>query len=336
MSAPAPGSLVPWYDDLCSCLQMDIGYVLMSVGWDPVRALASGWRFTAPTGPVESVEYYHPAGERLGEQFCLYHPVELRWHRPADAASAHRAVLDALADGILPIVAVNNYHLPFRPAYHDVHAAHLLVVTGYDPRREVYRIADPMPPAYRGELPRAVLELARQALAVDDESDPFFAGSSPALRWLEVRPTGPQPELTEAWVEHTLRENLAAMRAPGDRSGPAALDRMLNELPKRAAEFGPSALQEYYVLGWPAQAEAALHATFLADAAARLERPDLAEAARWVDLVAHSWTGLRVSAAHAALGAGPSTTHVIDQGRKLLVHWEQSLQRLESVVQEAR
>ncbi|MFJ1895329.1 BtrH N-terminal domain-containing protein [Streptomyces sp. NPDC088115] len=332
VNAPAGGSFVSWYDDLSSCLQMDIGYVLERAGWDPVQALGAGWRFSAPTGPVESVEYFHPAGDRIEEYFCLHHPVSLRWHSPRDAAAAHHDVVASLTRGVLPVVAVNNYHLPFRPAYHDVHAAHLLVVTGYEPEREVYRIVDPMPPAHRGDLPRSVLEEARSSLAVDDASDPFFAGSSPAWRWLEVRTTGPQPTLSLPWLREVVTDNVASMRGTGGAEGPAVLARLLDELPGRIRREGRRALQEIYVLGWPAQAETSLHSTFLTRAGLRFERPDLVEAARWVDLVAHSWTGLRVGSAHGAVADHPAEHRVTALGRRLLVHWEQSLQRLEDVL----
>ncbi|ROQ69492.1 butirosin biosynthesis protein H-like [Streptomyces sp. 840.1] len=332
MTAPAGGSFVSWYDDLSSCLQTDIGYVLERAGWDPVQALGAGWRFCAPTGPVESVEYFHPAGDRVEEYFCLHHPVSLRWHSPRDAAAAHHDVVASLARGVPPVVAVNNYHLPFRPAYHDVHAAHLIVVTAYDPERDVYRIADPMPPAHRGDLPRSVLDEARHRLAVDDTSDPFFAGSSPSWRWLEVRTTGPQPLPSLPWLREVLTDNVASMRDAAAAGGPAVLVRLLDELPGRIRREGVRALQEIYVLGWPAQAEASLHSTFLTRAGLHFERPDLVEAARWVDLVAHSWTGLRVGAAHGAVADFPAEHRVAALGRRLLVHWEQCLQRLEDVL----
>ncbi|MFT7840491.1 BtrH N-terminal domain-containing protein [Saccharothrix sp. BKS2] len=325
MTTTAAVSFLPWYDDLCSCLQVDVGLVLEHAGWDPVQALGSGWRFTAPTGPVESVEYFHPAGDRLGDHFCLNHPVTLRWHSPTDGERAHRDLVAALDEDVCPVVAVNNYHLPFRPAYHDVHAAHLVVVTGYDERAGTYRVVDPMPPAFRGELDRAVLAEARSSISLHDDSDPFFAGDPPAWRWLEVRRDGPQPELDPAWLREVVRDNVAAMRDPAQ--GPALLARVLEELPDRVRRDGDRALRELYVLGWPAQAEASLHSTFLTRAGLRLDRPDVVEAARWVDLVAHGWTGLRVSAAH-----GGDVARVTDLGGRLLGHWEQCLRRLETLL----
>lgn len=329
--ATEPG--LAWYDDLCSCLQMDIGYVLQRQGFDPVQALGSGWRFRLPDGPVEPVEYFHPAGQRLQDQLCLHHPVRMRWHRPADAAGAHRDVTRSLDRGTPAIVAVNNFHLPFRPAYQDVHAAHLVVVTGWDEQRDSYQVFDPMPPAFAGEVPRAVLTRARAQINVDDDSDPFFAGSRPSWQWLEVRATGPQPAPDWAWLREVIQDNVAALLEPGQ--GPSALAELLRGLPHRWDQTGAGPLRELYVLGWPAQAEASLHATFLATAARRLDRPDLAEAARWVDLVAHAWTGLRVAAAHSRHHRA-DLDRVLELGRRLVLDWEHCVERLQRLTRAPR
>ncbi|WP_017603273.1 BtrH N-terminal domain-containing protein [Nocardiopsis alkaliphila] len=322
--------VLPWYDDLASCLQIDIGHVLELQGWDPVQVLGAGWRFRTPQGPVEPVEYFHPAGERLQEEFCLYHPVRLTWHEPRDPRTAHDDVIDALTRVRGVIVAVNNFHLPFRPAYHDVHAAHLIIVTGWDERRELYRVIDPMPPAYSGTLPRSVLEKARRDISVDHKSDPFFAGSRPAWRWLEVVATGPQPRADMAWVDKVMSTNIAALNRPDQ--GPHALATYLFELPRRIERHGSRALREIYVLGWPAQAEAAFHSAFLYRMATRFERPDLADAASSVGRVAHAWTGFRIAAAHAAAEDEPTsasaTARVEDLGKRLLMTWEQCMHRL--------
>lgn len=317
-----------WYDDLCSCLQMTIGCVLEKHGWDPVQALGSGWRFVIPQGPVEPVEYYHPAGDRLGDHFCLHHPVRLVWHRP-DAVEAQGQLRTVLEQGRHVIVAVNNFHLPFRPAYHDVHAAHLILVTGLDDVRDEALVHDPMPPAFRGAIPREVLDRARESLELDDVSDPFFAGGRPSWRWIEVIPDGPQPSVSRPWMRTVMRDNLAALRR--DDSGPSALAALLRRLRPMASDRLP--LRDVYVLGWPAQAEASLHATFLAAASRRLRWRELAELARSVDTVAHAWTGFRVAAAHATRTTDADLDRVLILGRRLLRQWDDCLDRYQQVAE---
>ncbi|WP_432114260.1 BtrH N-terminal domain-containing protein [Streptomyces sp. S1] len=320
-----------WYDDLCSCLQVDLVHVLRLGGWDPLQALGSGWRLRAVPEDCEPVEFFHPAGEDLASSFGIYHPLSLRWHRPGDDAEAHEQVVAALADGIVPVVAVDNYHLPFRPAYHDVHAGHLLMVTGYDPGSRAYRILDPMPPAYRGPLPREVLERSRSSANPDDGSDPFFAGSGPARRWLEVRREGPQPELTWSWLRTALETNVRSLRGE-EGDGLPALAAYFDSLPAAVAAEGAAPLLRTYRIGWPAQAEAGLHARFLAEAARRLGRFRLAEAGRAVELVSHSWTGVRISAAHGEENPGEAARQVVEHGRTLLRGYEAALHAVESAL----
>lgn len=319
-----------WYDDLLSCLQTTIGLALQAHGWDPVQALASGWRFSDSDTPVEPVEFYHPARDELGERFCVAHPVQLRWHHPVSREEADAGIMAASAAGSHVIVAVNNFHLPFRPAYHDVHAAHLLLLHEIDVGGGVASVHDPQPPAYCGLLSRDILDTARSSLAIDDGSDPFFAGASPSWRWLEVSVNGSQPDPSLPWVLNIMGRNLEFMLKPSE--GPDALSALLDTLPWRLQEYGPRALRDIYVLGWPAQAEASLHSKFLSSVAQRHGQPRLAEVARAVDHVANSWTGFRVSAAHAAsFRSHTGPLNVMRHGTTLLRRWQRCLDTYEDV-----
>lgn len=325
-----------WYDDRCSCLQVDVALAVAAAGWEPVQALGTGWRYFA-ADRVEHVEFFHPRADTLRSGMLIYHPAVLEWRYPADPADAHEQILEALSSGIRPIVAVDNFHLPFRPAFGDVHAAHLVVVEGYDPVARGYPVHDPMPPAFRGVLPRAVLERARGSANPDLGSAAFFAGAAPALRWLRVEVLGPQPALTWPWLAETIRGNLAAMPPSSPDEGPGALRALLDTLPGRVAAAGAEPLRELYVAGWPAQAEAGIHARLLCRAARQLGRPRLAEAARAVELVASGWTGVRIAAAHGANGPAPDPDRAVRQivahGRELLERWQAALRRLEAVVE---
>lgn len=74
------------------------------------------------------------------------------WWQPA-ATDVWREVRATLADDRLVIAAVDNFHPPFRPAYGDVHTAHLVVVYGLGETRGVVHVSDAMPPALRGTVP---------------------------------------------------------------------------------------------------------------------------------------------------------------------------------------
>src|SRR5205814_1264318 len=82
-----------------------------------------------------------------------HHPLRSRWWRPTDDDDPLAELADRVEDGELPIAAVDNYHLPFRPAYRDVHAAHLVVVYGVERDRDEVLVSDAVPPAFRGAIP---------------------------------------------------------------------------------------------------------------------------------------------------------------------------------------
>ncbi|GAB3886089.1 hypothetical protein GCM10029964_049810 [Kibdelosporangium lantanae] len=316
-----------WYDDLCSCLQVDLAAVLRWHGWDPLHALGAQWRFAFTPGTCEPVEFYHPSTAEL-----LPPSVEVAWHHPTSADDSD--LREAVASGRPPIVAVDNFHLPFRPAYQDVHAAHLLVVTGF--QGDTATVLDPMPPAYSGPLPLDVLDAARSSVTVTDPTDPFFAGSALGRRWLSVCPVGPQPALTWGWLVEVVSSNLAGFAGPGvdssgRLSGLSGFGAYVSGLPARDMA---AVRQELYVLGWWMQAMTALHGMFLARAGRALGRPELVEAGRWVDLVAHEWTGLRMTAVH-----GPAdnllASRIVARGRRVLRAWEKAVDGLELVLEVA-
>src|SRR5262249_17301508 len=186
------------------------------------------------------VEFYCPAPDGdLARALAPHHRLCCRWHHPDGPEAALAALVEALRAGLPAIVAVDNYHLPFRPAYHDVHAGHPLVVHGVDPVRGTVDVLDPMPPAFQGPLPMAVLDASRASANPDDGSDPFFAGRGLDRRWLELRPAGEAPALTADWVESVLvrnREGLLDGRdGDGVLRGLAGLEAWLGGLARRAA-----------------------------------------------------------------------------------------------------
>ena len=117
-----------------------------------------------PRGAWTTEEYYYLAEpDSLAEAARAVPPVRVdlapqrpqqrRQRRPRRTRRrAGRAAQNA-SPGVLPIAAVDNFHLPFRPAFHDVHAAHLLVVYRITDT-DVY-VSDAQPPAFQGPIPIA-------------------------------------------------------------------------------------------------------------------------------------------------------------------------------------
>jgi hypothetical protein len=218
---PAQGHDRPpmWYRDTVSCLQATVGSVLAYCGDDPLEVLGAGWDFTYIPGEVPFEEFYFPCppGISLGQSLAPHHPLSLRW-----AAGVGNDPLGGLADSIdagrLPIVALDKYHLPFRPAYHDVHAAYLLVVYGVDTRRGLVLVSDSTPPRFSGPIAAEPFLAAWRSGNPADEQDAFFSETEIGMRYLVAEVRDRIPPLTRHQFSTALRVNLAGFCTEGDET----------------------------------------------------------------------------------------------------------------------
>jgi hypothetical protein len=296
-----------WYRDLISCLQATFGTVLARAGVDPLSVLGAGWRFLHLPGDVRSEEFYYPclpdaSGEvDLGAALAPHHDLHARWWQPADEDDLWREVRRTLVEDRLVIAAVDNFHLPFRPAYGDVHAAHLVVVYGLDETRGVVHVSDAMPPAFRGAVPIGEFLRSWGSVNPDDVQDAFFSNSQIGRRCLDVRLATMPAELTPEVLGRFLRADVEAnTTATGTsaRTGLAGFDAFAAELLDRCRAGDADALTELYPFGWAMQAQTSLHGELLRRCGRVWDDPALAGAGRLVELVAHQWTGLRFTGAH--------------------------------------
>ena len=294
-----------WYRDLISCLQATFGTVVARAGADPLTVLGAGWRFLHLPGDVRSEEFYYPcpAGESggayLGAALAPHHELHARWWQPADEDDLWREVRETLADDRLVIAAVDNFHLPFRPAYGDVHAAHLVVVYGLDEVRGLVYVSDAMPPAFRGAVPIEAFLRSWGSANPADVQDSFFSDSRIGRRCLDVRLDAPPPPLTPELLGGFLRTDVDAFTtATSACTGLAGFDAFAGELLERCRAGDATALSELYPFGWGMQAQASLHGELLRRCGQEWGDPALAGAGRAVESVAHAWTGLRITGAH--------------------------------------
>jgi butirosin biosynthesis protein H-like len=294
-----------WCRDSVSCVQSTIAAVAHRAGLDPLEPLGAGWQFTYLPGDVTNEEFYVPTPDGdLARTVCPHHPIRSAWRVPGEGADPLHALAGWLDAGVWPVAAVDNYHLPFRPAYHDVHAAHLLIVYGIDRSGERVWVSDAMPPAYQGPIAAADFLAAWSSGNPADPQDDFFSSRRIERRWLELTVTEPASALDEETLLAAIRADTAAYDEGGldpVRRGRDGLARWSAEVTERAAAGDGAALTETYVLGWSQQAQADLHAELLLDRGRRWRRPDLAEAGRLVQRAAHAWTGVRITAAHNRL-----------------------------------
>jgi hypothetical protein len=293
-----------WYRDLISCLQATFGSLLARAGADPLAVLGASWRFLHLPGDVRSEEFYYPcpaneSGPDLGAALAPHHELHSRWWQPADEDDLFWEIREALADDRPVIAAVDNFHLPFRPAYGDVHAAHLVVVYGLDEVRGLVYVSDAMPPAFRGAVPIEAFLRSWGSTNPTDVQDAFFSDSRIGRRCLDVRLDAPPPPLTPELLGGFLRTDVDAFTtATSARTGLAGFDEFSGELIDRCRAGDATGLRELYPFGWGMQAQASLHGELLRRCGRDWGDPALAGAGRAVEAVAHAWTGLRITGAH--------------------------------------
>lgn len=293
-----------WRHDLTGCLHVAMGALLSFRGLDPLEVLGAAWTFRHRPTDIRREEYYFPgAAGSLLASLAPYHPVSSSWHVPPDAQAGWREVRAAVAAGVPVAVAADNFYLPFRPAYRDVHTNHLITVFGFDDENGTALVTDAVPPSFRGHIPVGVLTAARDSgNPIAGERDMFFTGNAIGNRWLEIEAGPDVPALTEDFAHHVIARNLAGFRESGDPAAYRGMDgqfRFLRDIADRLAAGDAGAIDEAFVVAGPTLAVTAVHADWLAMAGRTFEDPRLLEAARMVERVAHHWSAVRIVVATA-------------------------------------
>lgn len=323
------GEVGLWYRDPVSCLQSAFATLLLHAGEDPLPVLGLAWEFLYLPGETTSEEFSWPCrtpGD-LGRSLAPHHAVSSRWRR-SDGDDPLGDLEAVLADGRLPIVAVDNFFLPFRPAFHDVHAAHLVVVHDVDRATGSVQVADAIPPAFCGPVATVDFLASWGSANPRDRQDAFFSAAPIHRRWLDVALGTPYPSLDPGRLRAALLANRAGFDAPAGAgwAGLAGLRDYSVSLLARARAAQTAALSELYTFGWGMQAQAALHGELLRQLGIRWSVPELREAGRAVEHVAHAWTGLRVTGAHGRLDPPAVVQDLARHGWRLERGYEQALE----------
>lgn len=295
-----------WRHDLAGCLHASMAGLLGAQGHDPLEILGAAWKFHYRTGDVRREEYYFPCepGTSLLASMAPHHPVRSAWHHPATADEGWAQVRSRIDAGRAVAVAVDNFELPFRPAYQDVHANHMVLVHGYDDRRGTVRVMDMVPPRFDGDILQRELAASRDSgNSVAHDRDMFFTDAPIANRWLEIEVDQDAfPAFDRDFVRQVIEANARAFATPGPPSTGTVLDGLAGQrafLDGMAEKYGAGEdiCDELFVTAGVLLATTALHADWLTHAARRFDVPELAEAARRVERTAHHWSAVRILAA---------------------------------------
>ena len=327
----ASGRIAQWYRDPISCLHSTVASVLQTHGHDPLAVLGTRWQFCSVENDVRSEEFYFP--DPHGELAAAIAPdsgLRSCWRRASEPDI--EPLRRALAEGELPIAAVDNYYLPFRPAFGDVHAAHLVIVFDIDDARGEVLVSDAMPPAFEGPVPMSDFLLSWRSINPADRQDAFFSDAPIGGRWLALDVCGVNSRLSPDRLRRALNRNVEGFRA-GTRgevsTGMAGLRHWADALVDAARRCDARALIDTYVFGWSMQAQAAVHGELLRGCGRDWDAPVLAEAGRLVERVSALWTGVRVTAAHGRSAPEDAAAELARHTARLVRGHDEALEAVE-------
>ncbi len=286
-----------WRHDLAGCLHACVATLVDHAGFDPLEVLGGNWQFYYRPGDVRSEEYYfpRPPNRSLLASLAPHQGMESRWHWPDNAEQGWQQVRERVVAGSPIAVAVDNFEVPFRPAYQDVHSNHLIIVYGFDDERQTVSVLDAIPPFFLGELPLQTLMAARSSENRSVHArDMFFADNPIGNRWLQLIVDRPhrRSDPPGKFLTRNL-EQFHAVSAPNSYSGRDGIARFLADMCDRL-EAGHNVVDELFVVAGVALAGTAVHADWVAETGRRLNLPGWPELARQLSRLAHHWSALRI------------------------------------------
>jgi hypothetical protein len=295
----------PWRHDLAGCLHACVGTLVEHAGFEPLEVLGANWQFYYRPGDVRSEEYYfpRPANRSLLASLAPHHPIDSRWRWPDDPEQGWLQVREQVAAGTPIAVAVDNFEVPFRPAYQDVHSNHLVIVHGFDDEGETVSVLDAIPPFFDGKLSIQTLTKARSSQNRSVHTrDMFFANNPIGNRWLQLLLERPRrrSDPPDTFLARNL-EQFHLVSAPDSYSGRDGIAQFLSDMCDRL-EAGHKVADELFVVAGVALAGTAVHADWVSDTGRRLGLPGWPELARQIRRLAHHWSALRILASLARTG----------------------------------
>ncbi|WP_322923408.1 BtrH N-terminal domain-containing protein [Paenibacillus campi] len=327
-----------WRHDLTSCLQDSIATALIHAGIEPLPVLGARWNFYYEKGDYRREEYYYPCQDKNNpaESLSAYFPVHTHWNTPKDEQEAWEQLQAKIQEGKPVIVAVDNYYLPFRPAYQDVHTNHLIVVYGIDTEQEIVYVLDNKPPQFKGAIPIETLRQARNSLNPGSDRSLYFYTDNPIEnRWLDVVIENFVAEPNEDWVKQVISKNLEAWSASSEDDtwlGIDGIERLLAQLHTRSLLNDPNAMDELYVVGWTIQQQTSLHGDFLIFIGNKLNVLKMAEVGRDVNRLAHAWSNLRMLGAHHRACGSEISNRLEEASLQLVLEYRKVLQKMKSII----
>ena len=167
--------------------------------------LGARWSFAWPVSRdrEQLCEYSFPSGPRpFVKLLAVRTGLCIAEHQDPDGRGLH----EHLARGESAVVAVDSYHLPYRPAFGRVHSHRTILVKPMKDPNNIW-VEDEWPPRYFGPLSAKILDGARYSgVPLERELEPIYAGRPIHGDWFsaKVSPVPMGAGIAE-WVGALLR-----------------------------------------------------------------------------------------------------------------------------------
>lgn len=332
--------LEQWYHDPLSCLHTTMATVLAHRDADPLEVLGLRFGFTFIPGHVTREEFYFPGTSEhgLARDLAPFHQISSQWWTP-NGDDHLQALYAALKADDLVIAAVDNFQLPYRPAFHDVHAAHLVVIDGIDESRGTISLSDAQPPAWRGHIQLEPFLRAWGSSNPADDQDAFFSDADIERRYLKLMIEDDFAPLTPESLGAAMQTNVDDLLAPylGTAwTGLQGLWDYVDWLVVECAAGRSDALEDLYAFAWSMQAQAFLHGELLRTVGAAWSDPYLRHVGRAAHTTATRWTNLRILGAHLREQPEQAAPLVRRRGRELHQAYEAAAYQMEAWLRRTR
>jgi len=325
-------------NELDTCLLSTFSSILRHAGRDDEALLGTTWDFHFPRTGVRREEYYLPLPRgSLIERLAPFAGLTSEWLTASDDASGWTLLKQELVAGRPTAIAVDNFYLPFRPAYHDVHSNHLILAYGFDEDQGTVFVLDATPPRFMGEVSLIDLQQARGSSNLKSGSrDHFFTNSTIAYVLLRLSaPPCPAPQwspaaLLTASVTRAIGELRHADYGTAWLSGIAGLAELAELVEHNALDY----TEDLFIFTGTLLAQRARYARFLERSGGFTATPALlAHLAGRASSITHQWATVRIlcsrEAQERADGLGTRLARVL---RTLAAAEDQLLRDLEAAI----
>ena len=283
--------------ELDTCLLSSFASVLRHQGLDDTTLLGTTWEFNFPLKNIRNEEYYLPiTRSSLAETLVPDAKLKSAWKTATTDQAGWEMLREEILAGFPAPIAVDNFHLPFRPAYHDVHSKHLIIAYGFDEAAGNAYVLDATPPSFNGTVSIEDLQRARGSInPKEGQRDHFFTNSNVSFAMLKIRATGkPASTSIQKILVNCVRRSMTGMKTTD--SSPSYLIGLegIRQLAERSETSPLEVAQDIFIYAGTLMAQRARLSIFLARVGEELASKGIIALSEEIQKIAYRWGTIRI------------------------------------------